>query len=78
MPRFIAFGVLLSIITLQSPSLAQPQRQGTNEEQDACRPDTLKLCREAVPDTFRVLACLQANRANLSNRCRAVLASHGQ
>ena len=52
--------------------------QGTAQEEAACRPDVMRLCRAAAPDTMRVLACLQANRSRLSRGCRAVLTSHGQ
>jgi hypothetical protein len=55
-----------------------PNFQGTPEEQAACRPDVDRFCREAVPDTFRVLACLQSERARISAPCRRVLESHGQ
>ena len=55
-----------------------PNFQGTPEEQAACRPDVDRFCREAVPDTFRVLACLQSERARISTPCRRVLESHGQ
>jgi hypothetical protein len=52
--------------------------QGTPEEQAACRPDSSKFCRDAEPDTFRVLACLQQNRSKISTACRKVLERHGQ
>ena len=52
--------------------------EGTPQEQAACRPDSSKFCREAEPDSFRVLSCLQRNRAKLSRACRRVLESHGQ
>jgi hypothetical protein len=52
--------------------------QGTPEEQRACQRDAVKHCREALSDTFRVLACLQANRMQISKGCRRVLESHGQ
>ena len=55
-----------------------PNFQGTPEEQAACRPDVDRFCREAVPDTFRVLVCLQSERARISAPCRRVLESHGQ
>jgi len=55
-----------------------PNFQGTPEEQAACRPDVDRFCREAVPDTFRVLACLQSERTRISAPCRRVLESHGQ
>jgi hypothetical protein len=55
-----------------------PNFQGTPEEQKACRPDVVRMCKDATPDTARVLACLQANQARLSAPCRAVLVRYGQ
>jgi hypothetical protein len=52
--------------------------EGTPEEQAACSPDSSRFCRDAEPDTFRVLACLQRNRTKISGACRKVLESHGQ
>ncbi len=52
--------------------------EGTPQEQAACRPDSTRFCRDAEPDTFRVLACLQRNRTKLTVACRKVLESHGQ
>jgi len=52
--------------------------QGTPQEQAACRPDSQRFCRDDIPDTFRVLACLQKNRTQISTPCRKVLESHGQ
>lgn len=60
------------------PSPFQNLFQGTPEEQAACRPDSNRFCREAEPDSFRVLACLQRNRTKISVACRKVLESHGQ
>jgi hypothetical protein len=60
------------------PSPFQSLFEGTPEEQAACRPDSSKFCRDAEPDTFRVLACLQRNRTKISVACRRVLESHGQ
>lgn len=69
------------VLALQMASaLAQGFGQGTPEEQQACRRDAIKFCREAssTNDTFRVLACLQSNRAKLAKACQKVLESHGQ
>jgi len=52
--------------------------QGTPEEQAACAPDSTRLCRDAILDTFRVLACLQQNRQKLRKVCLKVLEDHGQ
>lgn len=52
--------------------------QGTPEEQAACSPDATKFCGDAIPDTFRVLACLQQDRTRIRKVCLAVLELHGQ
>jgi hypothetical protein len=55
-----------------------PMPQGTPEERTACAPDVHKFCEPALPDTMRVLACLQANRSRISTACNRVLVTHGQ
>lgn len=52
--------------------------KGTQDEQAACKPDATKFCLDDMPDTFRVLACLQQNRQKLRKVCLQVLESHGQ
>jgi hypothetical protein len=53
--------------------------RGSPADQQACRGDARKLCRDVLSSgDFAVLQCLQANRGKVSRRCRAVLASHGQ
>jgi hypothetical protein len=51
---------------------------GTPEEQAACSPDAVRYCRDVLPETFRVLACLQDHREKLRKVCRDVLEAHGQ
>jgi len=77
--------ITLFVALNAAPVLAQTTRpapgnpmQGTQAEQNACERDAVRFCRNAVPDTFRVLACLQANHKKISKACRAVLISHGQ
>src|SRR5262245_46611527 len=55
-----------------------PLPTGTPEERAACQPDVQKFCEYALPDTMRVLHCLQANRTKISRACRTVLERHGQ
>jgi len=43
--------------------------QGTPEEQAACAPDANNFCKDAIPDTFRVLACLKENRQKIRRVC---------
>jgi hypothetical protein len=54
-----------------------PSFQGTETEQKACQPAVFKFCREALPDTFRILNCLQQNRPRIGKACQQVLSSHG-
>ena len=82
-----AFIVLLQILgttafAADDKKLPGPQPlnpfQGTPEEQAACAPDATTLCKDAVPDTFRVLACLKENRHRIRKVCLKVLEDHGQ
>jgi Cysteine rich repeat len=52
--------------------------KGTPQEQAACSPDAARFCSDAIPDTFRVLACLQEHREKLRKACRQVLEDHGE
>ena len=86
-PAALALAVVFACLTTAAWAQSQaprplppplPNFQGTPEEQAACRPDVDRFCREAVPDTFRVLTCLQSERTRISAQCRRVLESHGQ
>ena len=70
--------ILAVAISSLAVGVIASRAQGTVQEEDACRPDVMRLCRAVAPDTGRVLACLQANRARLSRACRTVLQRHGQ
>ena len=84
MPFRLALG-LLALVIVNAPALAQggpplpfPGYQGTPYDQKACEPAVFKFCRAAVPDQFRILQCLQTNRARIGKPCQDVLAAHGQ
>jgi hypothetical protein len=83
--------VLAASLSLASASLAQgpppfplplpfPNFEGTPEEQRACRPDVVKLCKDYLgqKDKTIVLRCLQTNKVRLSAPCHGVLAHYGQ
>jgi hypothetical protein len=55
-----------------------PGYQGTPDDQKACQPAVFKFCQAALPDTFRILQCLQVNRPRIGRACQAVLANYGQ
>jgi hypothetical protein len=75
--------LVLALLTVTTSSFAQlGGSQGTPQEQAACQPDVFKYCKPLLnsnaPSTFSILACLKANREQISKACRAVLESHGQ
>jgi hypothetical protein len=76
---FRRISLVLALLLVSSAAFAQPMfRPQSSPEDRACRGDERRFCRSAIPDQFRVLSCLQANRHRLSRACRAVLAGHGQ
>jgi hypothetical protein len=62
---------LLAAVALGSPALAQ----GTAEQRAACTPDVFRLCSSDIPNVPAIVACLQREKANLSNPCRLVMAA---
>ncbi|HZP68766.1 MAG TPA: hypothetical protein VFB29_02375 [Pseudolabrys sp.] len=79
--------VLAAIQLLSAPAFAADDKkppasfnpfQGTPEEQAACAPDATRFCKDAIPDTLRVLGCLQDNRQRIRKVCLKVLEDHGQ
>jgi hypothetical protein len=65
-------------VFLSTAAMAQNQvGPHTDKDEDACDRDAHRLCKDAIPDQMRVLACLQMNRPKLSKACQGVLQSHG-
>ncbi|MGH6727327.1 MAG: cysteine rich repeat-containing protein [Pseudolabrys sp.] len=44
----------------------------TQQDADACTPDAMRLCQNAIPDEARVAHCLAQNKRNLSPACQIV------
>lgn len=44
----------------------------TQEDADACTPDAMRLCQDAIPDASRVTLCLVQNKRQLSPACTVV------
>jgi hypothetical protein len=76
MTRYLSQSLFcLVAATVLASSLAYAQdHKGTAEQQRACRPDTLRLCR-GIHDDDAVLQCLRKNAAKLRSACRDVLES---
>ena len=66
---------IVSSLAVQNPAVAEEYR-GTVAQQLACTPDVFRLCGDQIPDTNRIVACLQQNTAQLSSDCRSVFESN--
>ena len=83
---------LIAVILAVSSPAARAQAQapfpfppfldmrGTPEDQRACGPDAVRLCRHLLEqnDSMVVLQCFLANQRKLSPPCRAVLVKYNQ
>ncbi|HKU09228.1 MAG TPA: cysteine rich repeat-containing protein [Bradyrhizobium sp.] len=79
MRKLVLALALVSSTTAAFAQTAQPQRQGTEQEQAACRRDVQRHCRSVIDQgDFVVLACLKENRTKISAACDQVLKTHGQ
>lgn len=59
--------VLVATVAASLPAVAY-----TQEDVNACTPDALRLCQNAIPDASRVALCLVQNRRQLSPACTLV------
>jgi hypothetical protein len=50
---------------------ASPQTSPTVEQ--ACTPDAMRLCSDAIPDVPKVTACMTAKYSQLSEACRLAM-----
>jgi hypothetical protein len=69
-------GTLLLSISGTLPAVGAEYR-GTQDQQQACTPDVMRLCADSVPDVNRIVSCLRRNRSNLSAPCGAVFGAGG-
>ena len=63
---------LLIATTLSLGMLTTVSHAYTQEQQQMCTGDAMRLCGDAIPDVERVTACMIRNRASLSDGCKAV------
>jgi hypothetical protein len=72
--RMVHFICLLAL--LAGASLYRPDRanaQGTPDQQQACAPDAMRLCSDAMPDVAKITACMSAKHALLSQACKTAM-----
>jgi hypothetical protein len=70
MIRSIALGIAL-VLSATAVAVAQSQ-----EEQDACKDDALRVCGDAIPDRDQVARCLNFKKEYISPACRTVIARY--
>ncbi|WP_439359904.1 hypothetical protein [Bradyrhizobium sp. DASA03007] len=58
-------GIALAVLVLPRAGFAY-----TQEEQQACTPDAMRLCGEFVPNVDAITACMIAKKSQLSPQCR--------
>jgi hypothetical protein len=61
--------VIAFIATIMAPL---PAIAYTQKDVDACAPDAMRLCLNAIPDASRVTQCLVQNKQQLSSACTIV------
>jgi hypothetical protein len=70
--------LFLAVFLMSSAAFAQSQYPQENTPEDrACRGDARRLCKDDIPDQFKVGSCLQLNKEKLSRGCKDMLAGHG-
>ena len=62
----VTAGVALAVLILPRAGFAY-----TQEEQQACSPDAMRLCGEFVPNVDAITACMIQKKAQLSPQCKA-------
>jgi len=70
MIRSIALGIA---VVLSATAIAVAQSQ---EEQDACKDDAMRVCGDAIPDRDQVARCLNFKKEYISPACRTVIARY--
>jgi hypothetical protein len=64
--KLFALALLWTLAPL-APAFAHSQ-----EDEAACRPDVMRLCKLAIPNVQRIVACLSQNKQRLSFACYKV------
>jgi hypothetical protein len=78
--RIVCWLTLLAgivVFSLDGANLTGAMAQGSPQEQQACTPDALRLCGDAIPDVPKVTACMKAKYSQLSEPCRVAMRGGG-
>jgi hypothetical protein len=67
----LAFGGLVAAFGATSVAA-----QDNSNAEEACTPDVMSLCYDAVPDRGKIVACLRSKRGQVSLTCRQAMGKH--
>lgn len=73
LPAMVAVPALFAAFA--GPANAQANSQAAQMIQKACGSDIKKLCADVQPGGGRIMQCMKANEAELSNTCKSALAT---
>jgi hypothetical protein len=72
----LAFGASAALAQAYDPDrMSSPPNQGDAKAREACTPDVMRLCNDYIPNVPEIVACLKAQRANLSPACGEIFAA---
>jgi len=74
--RFICLPALFAGALLYQSEGANAQ--GTPDQQQACAPDAMRLCSDAMPDVAKITACMTKKHAQLSQACKSAMLASSQ
>jgi hypothetical protein len=70
-------GTMLAATVLALGMLTTAASAYTQEQQQLCTGDAMRLCSSEIPDVDRVTACMTAKRSQLSDGCKSVFRPMG-
>jgi hypothetical protein len=73
--RFVGRPALLVGVLVLGYGAATAQ-DGTQEQRQACTPDAMRLCSDAIPDVEKITKCMISKYKELSEPCRLAM-RHG-
>jgi hypothetical protein len=72
----LVFGAGAALAQAYDPDrMSMPPNQGDQKAREACTPDVMRLCNDYIPNVPEIVACLKAQRANLSPACGEIFAA---
>ena len=68
--KFAPWFVLAAAVLV--PAASSPAFAYSQEQEQACTPDAMRLCGSFIPDVSRITTCMIQKRSQLSPQCRRV------